>query len=218
MGADANIPEKHGCTPAYVAAQSGSLLTLRVLVEELHADARTANKDGCTPLFVAAEEGFLDVVQYLVDQARVDVHKARDNGATVVQVAARNGHTDGTHIHTHAHTSTPTHPLHTPTTVVKFLIRRGADIFRPSLFGSALGIAQRHAQKGGTAGTFAFLKRKARCAEPACKRGAGFKKCSGCHVLYYCSRACQHKHWHQHQRECEIHILPAHQGGVLPSQ
>ena len=51
-----------------------------------------------------------------------------------------------------------------------------------------------------------------RCAREGCRaeedllarRGHEMKKCAGCHILYYCSDACQREDWPRHWSNCRV--------------
>jgi hypothetical protein len=41
-----------------------------------------------------------------------------------------------------------------------------------------------------------------KCSGIGCVKKGNFKKCSGCKLVYYCSKTCQKVSWPSHKREC----------------
>merc|ERR1711998_504994 len=94
--ADVNARTDMGCTPIYIAAQSGNDEVLTSMLEE-EAQSRDTTIDinipkngGVTPLMIAAKKGNLDVVKTLVNRGR-DLHldKSMQGGSNAVHIAAR---------------------------------------------------------------------------------------------------------------------------------
>ena len=66
--ADLNKPrEMSGATPVFLAAQTGHLDVVDLLIEN-GADKDKANNAGWTPVFVASQQGHLDVVRLLIEK------------------------------------------------------------------------------------------------------------------------------------------------------
>ncbi|KAJ8001705.1 hypothetical protein DPEC_G00172230 [Dallia pectoralis] len=83
-GANPNITDKRGISPAHDAAQTGFLDTLRVLVE-FGASVNAADHTGSLPIHVAVREGYRDIVEYLAPRSNLKHTNAC--GETVVDVA-----------------------------------------------------------------------------------------------------------------------------------
>ncbi|XP_002662282.2 cyclin-dependent kinase 4 inhibitor D [Danio rerio] len=64
FGADPNVQDRSGVTPAHDAARTGFLETLRVLVDG-GASVNVPDHSGALPLHIAVREGHWDVVEYL---------------------------------------------------------------------------------------------------------------------------------------------------------
>ncbi|XP_023647837.1 cyclin-dependent kinase 4 inhibitor D [Paramormyrops kingsleyae] len=69
-GANANVQDRHGVTPAHDAARSGFVDTLRVLVE-FGASVNVADSSGALPIHVAVREGHDDVVEFLAPRSNL---------------------------------------------------------------------------------------------------------------------------------------------------
>ncbi|XP_067115789.1 cyclin-dependent kinase 4 inhibitor D [Osmerus mordax] len=83
-GADPNIQDRQGVTPAHDAARTGFLDTLRVLVE-FGASVNTPDQSGALPIHIAVREGFLDVVEFLAP--RSNLKHTNTSGRTALDVA-----------------------------------------------------------------------------------------------------------------------------------
>ncbi|XP_055013769.1 cyclin-dependent kinase 4 inhibitor D [Boleophthalmus pectinirostris] len=83
-GANPNLQDKHGISPAHDAARTGFLDTLRVLVEH-GASVNVADNNGALPIHIAIREGHRDVVTFLAP--RSDLKHANNSGQTAVDVA-----------------------------------------------------------------------------------------------------------------------------------
>ena len=81
FGADLDISNNDGATPAYVAACNGHGNTL-MLLHELGADLDQQNKNGATPAYIAAQKGQLAALRILKNLG-ADVSRAKDEGFTV---------------------------------------------------------------------------------------------------------------------------------------
>jgi len=90
-GADANkATEDDGSTPLYVAAESGSIDVVDVLVEWGADVNRGLTSDRTTPLFMAAYNGHEDVVRHLLQKgAKADI---KCDFGTALQGARRKGY------------------------------------------------------------------------------------------------------------------------------
>ncbi len=88
-GAEVNRP---GWSPLHYAAASGSILVIRVLLDQhAYIDAESPNKT--TPLMMAARAGRRDAVQYLLDEG-ADLSLKNEQGLGAVEFARAQGHAD----------------------------------------------------------------------------------------------------------------------------
>ena len=83
-GADPNVQDKHGITPAHDAARTGFLDTLRVLVDH-GASVNLPDQSGALPIHVAIREGHRHAVAFLAP--RSDLKHATVSGQTAIDVA-----------------------------------------------------------------------------------------------------------------------------------
>ncbi|XP_061572546.1 cyclin-dependent kinase 4 inhibitor D [Cololabis saira] len=83
-GADPNVQDRHGITPAHDAARTGFLDTLQVLVEN-GASVNIPDQNGALPIHIAIREGHRDIVQFLAP--RSDLKHANISGQTALDVA-----------------------------------------------------------------------------------------------------------------------------------
>ncbi len=67
-GAAINIQENRGLTPIYLAARSGNLNLVKILIERGADPNAKIRGVWVTPLSWSAENGFADVVNYLLDK------------------------------------------------------------------------------------------------------------------------------------------------------
>lgn len=82
----------NGVTPAYLAAQSGSVAVLKILASKGANLNSIVHADGTTPLYVASNRGWVDTVQFLCT-CGVEINAKALNGYTAVLIAAKKGHT-----------------------------------------------------------------------------------------------------------------------------
>ncbi|XP_006634582.3 cyclin-dependent kinase 4 inhibitor D-like isoform X6 [Lepisosteus oculatus] len=83
-GADPNVQDHSGVTPAHDAARTGFLETLRILVE-FGAGVNVADSAGALPIHVAIAEGHADVVEFLAP--RSDLGHRDAGGRTALDLA-----------------------------------------------------------------------------------------------------------------------------------
>ncbi|XP_033826815.2 cyclin-dependent kinase 4 inhibitor D [Periophthalmus magnuspinnatus] len=83
-GANPNVQDKYGISPAHDAARTGFVDTLQVLVEH-GASVNVADKNGALPIHIAIREGHRDVVAFLAP--RSDLKHVNTSGQTAVDVA-----------------------------------------------------------------------------------------------------------------------------------
>ena len=85
---DINAPRSNGSTPASVAADSGNLLCLQILVEDGQCDCLQADDVGMIPLHRAVNSGHEDVVTYLLNEGGANVDSKDIFGNTPMHFAA----------------------------------------------------------------------------------------------------------------------------------
>lgn len=83
-GADPNIQDRRGVTPAHDAARTGFLDTLSVLVD-FGASVNTPDQSGTLPIHIAIREGYMDVVEFLAPRSNLE--HPNTSGATAVDIA-----------------------------------------------------------------------------------------------------------------------------------
>lgn len=91
QGANPNIQDASGTTPAHDAARTGFLDTLRVLVEH-GADVNAPDGTGALPIHLAVREGHNAVVSFLA--AESDLHHRDARGLTPLELARGRGAQD----------------------------------------------------------------------------------------------------------------------------
>ncbi|KAI4890076.1 hypothetical protein NFI96_025081 [Prochilodus magdalenae] len=79
-GANPNIQDRFGITPAHDAARTGFLDTLSVLVD-YGADVNVPDQAGVLPIHLAIREGFRDVVEYLAPRSNLGHQDTRGDNA-----------------------------------------------------------------------------------------------------------------------------------------
>ncbi|KAL7890828.1 cyclin-dependent kinase 4 inhibitor D [Colossoma macropomum] len=79
-GANPNIQDRFGITPAHDAARTGFLDTLRVLVD-FGADVNVPDQSGVLPIHLAIREGYRDVVEYLAPRSNLGHQDTRGDNA-----------------------------------------------------------------------------------------------------------------------------------------
>ena len=100
-GAAIDAPLLNGMTALFLAAQSGHLQIVKMLVEA-SADATFTRRDGSSCLFVSSKNGHTEVVQYLLSNCDVRrriqeltvIKGMQYSGATALWVAAEKGRLD----------------------------------------------------------------------------------------------------------------------------
>jgi ankyrin repeat protein len=89
--ADFNRPNQNGLMPLHLAALSGSVRSLEVLVEFNAELDRQAGQDSITPVYCASQNGHVEALQSLIDLG-ADIHKpAKTSGRTPFSIAAAQG-------------------------------------------------------------------------------------------------------------------------------
>lgn len=83
-GADPNIQDHFGITPAHDAARTGFLDTLRVLVD-YGASVNIPDMSGTLPIHIAIREGFKDVVEFLAPRSNLGHQDTK--GDTALDIA-----------------------------------------------------------------------------------------------------------------------------------
>lgn len=79
-GADPNMADCFGITPAHDAARTGFLETLRVLVD-YGASVNVPDQSGALPIHLAIREGHRDVVEYLAPRSNLGHQDTQGNNA-----------------------------------------------------------------------------------------------------------------------------------------
>lgn len=88
QGANPNIQDVSGTTPAHDAARTGFLDTLKILVEH-GADVNVPDASGSLPIHVAIREGHTDVVCFLAPQSQLQQKDSK--GRTPLELAEHLG-------------------------------------------------------------------------------------------------------------------------------
>ncbi|XP_066519734.1 cyclin-dependent kinase 4 inhibitor D [Hoplias malabaricus] len=79
-GANPNIQDRFGITPAHDAARTGFLETLRALVD-YGADVNIPDQSGVLPIHLAIRAGFRDMVEYLAPRSNLGHQDTRGENA-----------------------------------------------------------------------------------------------------------------------------------------
>ncbi|KAF4456421.1 ankyrin repeat-containing, partial [Fusarium albosuccineum] len=82
-----DLANKKGDTPGSVAAHSGRIETLRLLLAA-GVDTETRNEEGLTPLCLAAEQGYGSIVKLLLTTDGIDADSKDNDGRTPLSLAA----------------------------------------------------------------------------------------------------------------------------------
>lgn len=164
-----------GCTPFYNACYFGDLPLVKLLLHG-KSDARVFDLEGFSPLHAAAQSGNLRVVGYLVQRLGLAVDLPSTRGFTPIMCAISL----------------------TRTSVVKWLVKRGADCK------TAIEVAKRYENSGEEARKLSeWLARP--CGAQGCAQ-RGSKKCGGCLQIRYCGTACQRAHREVHKHNCFLSL------------
>ena len=83
---------KHVRTPLWVAAKSGDVALVKLLVERDDVEADSKDDDDQTPLWIAASRGHAEVVKLLVERDDVEPDRKNKYGQTPLWEAAWQGH------------------------------------------------------------------------------------------------------------------------------
>ncbi|XP_061080981.1 cyclin-dependent kinase 4 inhibitor D-like [Conger conger] len=83
-GANANVQDRLGVTPAHDAARAGFVDTLQIMVQ-FGASVNTQDNTGALPIHVAIREGHIDVVEFLAP--RSNLNHQDTSGYTALDVA-----------------------------------------------------------------------------------------------------------------------------------
>ncbi|XP_051898189.1 cyclin-dependent kinase 4 inhibitor D-like [Pristis pectinata] len=90
-GANPNVQDKNGFSPAHDVARSGFLDTMMVLTK-YESDVNLEDASGCLPIHLAAQEGHLNLVQFLAPRSNI-WHK-NSSGQTPLDLARASGRTE----------------------------------------------------------------------------------------------------------------------------
>ena len=89
-----NTPTELGETPLAIAAISGHLNIVELLLEQEGIDVNADNDNGDTPLHCAAMNGRLEVVELLLKQKGINVNAANKDGFIPQIIAAQNSYVE----------------------------------------------------------------------------------------------------------------------------
>lgn len=64
---DDDLCYSHGCTPLFIAAASGDLEIMRLLLEK-GAQVNARDKEHCTPLMIASKKSHVNVIKLLIER------------------------------------------------------------------------------------------------------------------------------------------------------
>jgi hypothetical protein len=192
-GAKVDKSDPRGQTPLHTACQVGSKRLVELLLSE-GARIDVAMEDGTLPLHVACYDGRLEIAELLLDSGS-DVNRATCDGHTPLSAATKRRHAD----------------------LCKLLLSHGAELGRSAdLKRSAaasfvediraeLAEAEEAAQAQAAEAAQAAARRCETCGVVSLKGGPlQLLKCQGCHVAWYCDRACQRADWSDHRTPCRI--------------
>ncbi|XP_060710873.1 cyclin-dependent kinase 4 inhibitor D-like [Hemiscyllium ocellatum] len=90
-GAQPNVQDRWGFTPAHDVARSGFLDTMKVLIK-YKANVNIKDAAWCLPIHMAAQEGYLDLVQYLTP--RSSILQKNISGQTPLDLARASNRTE----------------------------------------------------------------------------------------------------------------------------
>lgn len=92
MGVDINCEDVRGSTALTAAAEEGSLICLKFLIQH-GADVNKEDAEGCAPINLAVDENNLDCSKYLI-QNGADINNTDEDGWTPLHAASANGYLD----------------------------------------------------------------------------------------------------------------------------
>ena len=92
---------------------------MRFLVEGMGADHKVRDKEGNTPFFTSIEHGSLPLVEYFVGELNCSARETKEGEISALHLACNHGHLD----------------------IMEFLIGRGADLEKVSVYGKPLNWA-----------------------------------------------------------------------------
>ena len=90
---DDDLCYSHGCTPLFIAAASGDLEIMRLLLEK-GAQVNACDKEHCTPLMIASKNSHVNVVKLLIDR-EADLALQDQDGETAIHYAVEKDGRDG---------------------------------------------------------------------------------------------------------------------------
>ncbi len=91
-GVDINAPDRHGMTPASLAASHGSIKCLEALAKYTKNDINAPDNWGETPAFRAAYKGHPKCLEVLIKHTKKDINTPDHLRSTPAHSAARRGH------------------------------------------------------------------------------------------------------------------------------
>ncbi len=143
-----NVAVNH-CTPLYIAAFSGHIAVVRVLLSEPGIDVNLAQEKGVTPLLIAAQCGHVEIVRLLLEKRGINPALGTiPQGTTPLAIAAYMGREeivklllDFRNINIDVRRYDGATPLFSAvqnnhTEIVKLLLSKGADVNIPLIEGT----------------------------------------------------------------------------------
>lgn len=219
--ADTEAVDDNGFTALHCVATLGHISIVKLLLAKkavVDPKATVGNVKGNTPLHGAAQNGHTEVIQLLVD-AGADVEACNELGHLPLHYTAMAGHCEALRLLlTHSKDKDAQcrklclqgfSPLHWAIAkgfgeATKILIENGADPEMPAGNGlTPLGLAE--AQNNALLKKFlkSVIKSRYGCSICAKKKDeCKLMLCSGCKIVYYCSKECQTSDWKDHKPVC----------------
>uniref|UniRef100_A0A1X7SRM3 Uncharacterized protein n=1 Tax=Amphimedon queenslandica TaxID=400682 RepID=A0A1X7SRM3_AMPQE len=91
---NANDTDTYGRTPLVYSSWSGSIHSVKYLINNHNSDPNITDKYGMTCLHHSCRHGHIDITQYLIEVQHCDIKKTDNEGRTLVHYAAWSGNFD----------------------------------------------------------------------------------------------------------------------------